>query len=754
MPLPLVAGLGVLSVCAFFSHRTHVYGMWCAAWVLGFLAYAVQHQKPEQKTCEKPSDVWQVRINSVLTRELTSSSNVIRSGKIAFLSQRCGGYWFPYEGSAYVSFAEEGPVGRGDVIQWHMKVSQEPSVYTALMDVKGLSHRVHVGSSYVVVQKSQSFLRALDTLRDRMAISLEKSLPLQDAAMAKALVLGDQSSISEDVRDTWSQAGITHVISVSGLHMGVLAWLMLFVFKKTIQHMPHAGERFSVQRVSAACALPCVLAYTALVGFQSAAVRSCIMTCVWLVSCMLRRPSFLWNAFGCALMLILLYDPNAIADPGFLLSFSGVAALAWMPTLEQGRFKTWLKNTFLASVCACLFTAPVAVYFFGTVSWVAPLANMLAVPFASCVATPYAAVLAVLGPFFHNTFFYSVLAKGWGWVLICLNTWAHGCASLPYAFAYVPKPYVYEYALYAASVVLFYGFLKSKHKKNLLYAVLSIGLCVAVRVHERFYGTGALVWVQAYVGQGDGAVLVFPKGSVMVVDGGGSVHPKAPDPGKKTMARLLRDLNIHSIDTLVLSHPHPDHAGGLVSLSSMFPVKNYVYGGTGEDYFLHTQIAQHVRAWKGRVLTKTSGQHETVEGVKVSWFQTENPEEVSANNASLVLMLEYAGKKMLLTGDIEEETEEILAAAIGPVDVLKAPHHGSRTSSTQTFLTHTHPSWVLVSCGVDNFFGFPHEEVLQRYHAQGVHVARTDQQGHLKIHVSSKGRVRMLPQWGEVFSVR
>lgn len=242
---------------------------------------------------------------------------------------------------------------------------------------------------------------------------------------------------------------------------------------------------------------------------------------------------------------------------------------------------------------------------------------------------------------------------------------------------------------------------------------------------------GTLMVQHLYVGQGDATVVRFPAGDTMLIDAGGAVWSGAPDPGERAVLPALRRMGINHLDVVVATHPHPDHINGLCAVAQAMPIKAFWYNGTGAALPAMRDIIAHVRAHGGSAQTAASLPATMWrQGVRIDRLHpTQVSPATSANNNSVVLRLQYGRRSVLLAGDIEAESEAALASVLAPTDILKVPHHGSRTSSTWPLLQAARPRLAVVSLGDRNKFGFPHEDVVQRYATAQIPLWRTDIHG-------------------------
>ena len=244
------------------------------------------------------------------------------------------------------------------------------------------------------------------------------------------------------------------------------------------------------------------------------------------------------------------------------------------------------------------------------------------------------------------------------------------------------------------------------------------------------------------VGQGDACVLELPRGRVVVVDGGGSFDP-AFDPGREVVAPFLWRRGIRSIDLLVLSHPHPDHANGLPFLVENFPVGEIWTNGQESALpalarLRAAAVARQVPFGEPRPIDLGGARLAPLAPLDDRGGVAADP-AWSENDNSLVLEVAYRGRRLLLTGDVERDAESQLAARAGPTDVVKVPHHGSRTSSTAPLVQAVHPGLAVISVGARNRWGFPHPGVVARWTEAGARILRTDRDGAVTVRVSGGG---------------
>ncbi len=762
--LPLLAcaastalGLGVLGFAMWRRRGTVLAALWVVASAGAWAARQVPYPAPNPPICASDDSLWQVQIDAPIDRQIQGGQMHL-STAARLLRERCDDTWQPRTGRVRLALRPGVPVARGDRFAVRLRM-HAPAVQHHAFELlpferlrrQRLTHQAHVLSDHVPIASGSGILARIDRLRTRGAEAFEAGLVPTHAALAKALALGDTGALTPTQRDAWAAAGIAHLLSVSGLHVAMVAMIMSGLVRYVLGFLPGAGERYSLRALSAWCALAPVVGFCILTGAHPAAQRATIMACGALLGMALRYPSAVANAWGVAGAAMLIADPLALYDVGFILSFAAVGALVWLVRpaphdaarahTEAPAWRRWVHRTgqnlhgsWRVSFAATCVTAPITACVFNRVSWVAPAVNLVAVPIGSILATPWALGAAVVAP--QDGWLQLVCMRPLGWVLACLHGIANYVGQKPWASLDVPPPTPWEVVLYAALVAAACAWQAQRRRAIVLATAASLALfcCIGARVAART-GDGHLYVRHIYVGQGDATLLTLPRGGTVLVDGGGSLHGVGHDPGRQAVAPTLRRLNVHRIDWMVLTHPHPDHINGLLHIASVWPVDHLLLAGGGIDFASVRQLQAQVTARGGKVVRLADMPKQTTwEGVAVSLLHPRTTggdcyPALHLNDNSVVLRMQWGVRSILLAGDIEKRAEAMLVRDNVTADILKVGHHGSRTSSTLAFLQTLQPHTAVISCGSENQFGFPHTETLERLSMSQTRILRTDTEG-------------------------
>ncbi len=546
--------------------------------------------------------------------------------------------------------------------------------------------------------------KAREAVRDRFQAQLGAT---PAAGILAALAVGDQHAISAEEWRLFNRTGVTHLMSISGLHVtlvsGLAAWLVSLGWRR----VPAATLRLPARKAAAGAAIGAALGYTLLAGFAVPAQRTFWMVSVVAAALWCGRIAAPARTLALALAVVVAADPWAPLAPGLWLSF-GAVALIFYVAANEWRIAQWGRMQWAITVGL----APAALLLFGQVSVAGPLANALAIPLVSVVVTPLA-LLAVVLPI-------DLILETAAWLVEWLLRFLEWCAALPGALWQQHAPPVWAAALAVAGAAWILAPRGVPWRAGGL-ALMAPAFCLAPPAPPP-----GEAWISALdVGQGL-AVLVRTANRALLYDAGPAYGPEA-DSGGRIVVPLLRAQGVRGVDLLVLSHEDIDHLGGALTLLETLEV-HALSSSLPRSHPLHA-----LAPVLGRCAAGTAWDWD---GVRFEFLHPRPGWETARrNNQSCVLRIAAGTSSVLLTGDIERAAEEHLAktGAVSRVDVLLVPHHGSRTSSSEEFIAAVAPRWAIVPAGYRNRFGHPAREVLERYARAGVTVLRTDLDGAVSV---------------------
>ncbi|MEO8213134.1 MAG: ComEC/Rec2 family competence protein [Myxococcales bacterium] len=651
----------------------------------------------------------------------------------------------------------------------------------------GASENIHVLPGGLVGFPSRPATvvwRAAARVRLALGHAIDRIASPRAATFLHTAVLGERRTTDPTVEDGFRAAGATHVLSVSGLHLAAVGLVFFDGVRRLLVVVPRLPLWIDARATAAALAVPALAFYTLVTGAAVATVRSMLMMLFGLVGVALGRRNTPLIAVAAAVLLLLAWSPLVITDISFQLSAVSVLALAVLvprllpsrgdpPTLSSlARAElrapwlktplTWLGGLAAATVAAGVTTAPVVAHHFGEVTPAAPLGNLVLVPLVEMVVVPFGLLGATVGCLLGTTCSLPLLkvadtaarlalwaAEGFRnhapvWLTRELSTFETltSCLGLACLLACIRRP------------------LAAGARPLLVLGGVFIGAALASgcgrEVARRMNSNLIITFLD--VGQGDAAVLQLPGGATLLIDGGGT-YDGSFDPGARVVEPFLRRRGITHLEVVALSHPHPDHLGGLHRVVERFPVETlWTSGDDGHnpDYLrlMATARARGVSRpvpalWqRAGVTIAPLGPYVTDRGGGADEQATERigvPEGATVNDASLVIRSSFGGRALLFTGDIEANGEGELSGrvAVGQdvrADILKVPHHGSRTSSTEELLDAVRPRLAVISLGWRNRFHFPRPEVVERYRRRGISLLRTDQNGAVTVTIQADGR--------------
>jgi competence protein ComEC len=569
-------------------------------------------------------------------------------------------------------------------------------------------------------------------LRDWLAGTIRR-LYGSRAGMVDALVVNRRGAMPPELRDRYARAGLVHILSISGFHVGVIVGWIVLLARALGCSAPRATLLASAVAVG----------YVLLLAWPPPAARAALLAVLAAQAQLRQRNIHAMSLLAATCLLVLLLDPWAVFDAGAWLS-AGALTGALLATRWSDRAlgATWFWRTLAGSVGATLATAPITAGLFGTVSLAGVGLNFVAIPLAA-VAVPGVLLSLLAAPILPPLA--AALAAGSGALLGLLDQVAWWGGKWDLAAITVPAepraavPWVVVLVAAGWGIAGRAGRWEALRRWSLAAAVTSWVLLVGGGLHTADADSGLTLHFLD-VGQGDAAAIHTPGGRWVLIDGG----PVGDgwDAGRRVVVPFLERHRAPGVALVLLSHAHADHLGGLPSVIDRYPPGQVLEPAELVADPLYTGWLGELEAREVPWRAGRTGLSFALDSVR---FTVLHPDSTwpgwqeDLNEDSLVLLLEYHGFKALFAGDAGLPAEQWLAGRIGRVDLLKVGHHGSRSATGAGWLRELRPEVAVISTGAGNRYGHPHREVLDRLVAAGVSLWRTDQDGAVRVVVDSAG---------------
>ncbi|MEO6154134.1 MAG: DNA internalization-related competence protein ComEC/Rec2 [Thermomonas sp.] len=555
--------------------------------------------------------------------------------------------------------------------------------------------------------------------REQGSARIARAVPSSTSRFVRALALGDTRALDDDDWARLRASGLTHLIAISGFHVGLVAGFFAMLAAAVWWLLPGLCRWLPRPFAAGFGAMVGAFTYAAITGFALPTLRTAVMIAVLVLARCLRRQQRMAGSLALACIVLLLLDPLAVLSAGFWLSFAGVAWLLWCLPMDANRGLWVMLRGFLgAQAVATLGLLPLSVVLFGQASFAGPFANLVAVPWWSLVVIP----IALLGLLLDT------LHAGWGDLLWQLAAWCfdvlwpllRSVADSPLAMVWLPEPR--WFALPLALLSAFWLMLPRGIPGKPLALLLLLPLLWPARDLPG-YGEAQLEVID--VGQGL-SVLVRTAHHNLLYDMGPATLDDY-DAGERAVVPALHALGVHRLDAAVISHGDNDHAGGWPSVSRAFPVLAVLAPEGSPTPGVANCLAGQSWEWDGvhfRVLHPTP------------WFP------YLGNESTCVIRVETAHGSALLTGDMGEVIEQALLNRSAPQmrnDVVLVPHHGSAGSSSLAFIKATGARLALISSGAGNRFGHPKPVVVRRWCDAGAEAVDTARSGAVRVWLGAEG---------------
>jgi competence protein ComEC len=604
------------------------------------------------------------------------------------------------------------------------------------LHINGIYARIFLENSNEVLieeENSTGFLASLVyPLRKSIGERLDKLIGGDEAKFLKGLLIGDRGDISYEVKDAFINAGVMHILAVSGLHVGMIILIVLALL---------SAFRFPEQlRLIVACLI--LIFYVFLTGQSPSVVRATVMGVIMLCSLLIERKIDIYNSLALAAILLLFFDAKQLFHPGFQLSFAAVISIVLLyPKIssiqnilpEKTRGYNAVKFVFglaAVSISAAIGTLPFTSYYFGKISIIGLIANLLIVPLTGIVLS---LGITTTGISFISEWFASIYAETTKLTAGILLQSVSIFGNWKYSFIHSNFTFWSGFLFYFI-VAFIFSLHRTTIRKRMIFIIL-IGTNIFLFGSIFLKNTPKLKVTLLDVGQGDAIFLEFPDERNMLVDGGPKTSYR--DAGERFIAPFLMRKGFKKIDYVLNTHPDHDHLGGIPYLLRKYEVGKIIDAGLSDSskifqdykYLIDSLELQHSIVKRGEIIDELQNVRIYILNPEASY---DSVNSLNFNNQSVVMKIVYGKTSLLLTGDVQSESENMMVSRYKNIlhsDIVKCAHHGSKTSSTDDFLKYANPKIALISVGFKNQFKHPSHEVIRRLRRRGIQIHRTDQEG-------------------------
>ncbi|MEG2775568.1 MAG: DNA internalization-related competence protein ComEC/Rec2 [Cellulosilyticaceae bacterium] len=556
----------------------------------------------------------------------------------------------------------------------------------------------------------------------------------KDRGIVAGVLLGDDEWIAEEVDELYFTLGIGHILALSGFHLGIITIIMMWLCKRV-------GLSYYTRQI---VVLMGIWGYTLFTGAASSTIRASIMATIILIARCLWEEEDMPTSIALAAIVILMGNPFQLYQVGFQLSFVAIISICISSILieeleehyKPNKKVKQVLNYVLPPLSIFLGISPVLAYHFFEFPLLGTLLNFVILPIFALII-PY--MIICLGISLIHIELARALGMLVNYTLNSINIIGEQLLEYPLMTLCIGRPSIGSIVLYYSLLIItLLGITRKMQIKQGCIIVVSLAIVpLVVSIGSENY----LQITQLYVGQGDASVVVTPRKRAVLIDGG-------PMGKGNTVERFLKYSGINQLTSVVLSHPHDDHISGVIELiQSGVMVENVIVpSGFIIEGLLKTLYEECSRSGID-IYEVDCGGSIAIDNVAFKWlWPNSEAEAVEVNEHSAVLLLEFGEFQMLYTGDIGKETELKLSDRLEDIEVLKIAHHGSKNSTDSRFLLQTKPEYAMISCGINNLYGHPHQETLETLGAYPVKCLRTDRNGAITIDVDGYNDIKVRSQ--------
>lgn len=616
------------------------------------------------------------------------------------------------------------------------------------------------GKIELIKEKNINYLFInLYKVKNKIIKNINNKFPEETRGVVLGILLGDKSSIEEDVRQNFADSSLSHILAVSGTHISYVVICISVLFKKLKLNK-------NIRKVLTSLVL---FMYLYLVDFSVSATRAVIMSTIVIMQMLFYRKQDTITTIAFSSIIILINNPYSILNIGFLLSYGGTIGIILFVnriSIESKedffqRFKSYLKDICIVTISAQTIIMPIIIYYFNTISFTFIISNII----ASLIIGPIIMIgLVIIAISFFKIPIISLIIRFYNILIVILVRTADIISKIPMSKIYLKTPTTLEIIFYYSVVFLIalliyikksnrkfikktiqidiYNlknfFINNRNKVLIFISIVSLISITSIKIPKEL----KINFID--VGQGDSCLITTPQNKKVIVDSGGS---ESYDVGKNVLLPYLLDKRITKIDYIMISHFDTDHCKGFEYVLENIKVKNVIISKQSESSENFKQIMKIIRKKRINLIIV---QKETK--IKIDNFTTVDilsPQSESIadnmNDNSIVAKFEAYNFSILFTGDASEKIEkELIKEKINlKSDILKVSHHGSKTGTSEEFLKSVKPKIALIGVGENNKFGHPTKDVIKRLTENKIKIYRTDTDGEIRIKIKKSKNIKI-----------
>jgi len=562
----------------------------------------------------------------------------------------------------------------------------------------------------------------LSKLNSKIAYVYDNVLPYNEASLVKAMIVGDKTDLPFYMKNLFSKAGIYHIIAISGLHIHILAFIVLFF-----------SEKFHKKYGKIFAAIFVVL-YCIFTGANVAAIRAACMFLIYILGKFIYRESDTLNSLTISCFVILVFQPLYLFDVGFQYSFCAVLSIILFSKPITILLKKWInsyKAKFLSSAISVNFITKAVVWFnFYGFAVLDILANLIIIPFVGIVVF-FGFIIGFLGLFSLKaaTFFSGI-------IYLILKFYEFICeiiADIPFTYILVGKPHIFTLISYLVIIFVFAMFL---YRKLLLkFAVIFSAFIIAANIVFDKFNRDLFKITMLDVGQGDSFVLNYDN-KCIIIDGGGNYDRDfGSDTGTYVLFPYLKYMGINYVDGIFVTHMDVDHVKGIIEIIDCIDIGKIYISDDNTKNELYNILKEKAHKKNIPVSEISSKDSFNFGDIYVNCVYPFEEVENHGNTSSIVLKICFGNNSFLFTGDIDKECEKkiIDSGADIRADVLKLSHHGSKYSNSDEFIDSVNPKIAIVSAGNFKIYGHPDKSTIDKFNQRNINVLNTNEKGAVEL---------------------